>query len=141
MMEVIAALRAQPNTKIWPSARTALTCIKERPAGRAVSNASTRPVPPDSSQRKPSIRNWHDAMSKFRTAAPLLALLVFASCADETSGVTSIGPRTFGAARGVDMARDARDNLNELKQSRLDFIARYYRDPASRWPTLSASEA
>ena len=26
-------------------------------------------------------------------------------------------------------------------ESRLDFVARYYRDPASRWPTLSAEEA
>ena len=81
-------------------------------------------------------------MWKFRKVAPLLALLVLASCADETSrGVTSIGSHAFGRARGIDMATDARDHLNELKHSRLDFIARYYRDPASRWPTLSVREA
>jgi hypothetical protein len=39
------------------------------------------------------------------------------------------------------MPTDARDVSNELKSSRLDFIARYYRDPASRWPALSAAEA
>src|SRR5260370_42638038 len=81
-------------------------------------------------------------MWKFKKVAPLLALLVLASCDDETSrGVAAIGSRTFGRARGIDMATDAPDNLTELKHSRLDFIARYYRDPASRWPTLSAREA
>jgi Rv2525c-like, glycoside hydrolase-like domain len=81
-------------------------------------------------------------MWAFRKVAPLLVLLALASCADETSrGVASIGSRTFGSARGIDMATDARDNSNELKHSGLDFVARYYRDPASRWPTLSASEA
>ena len=39
------------------------------------------------------------------------------------------------------MASDARDVSGELKGSGLDFVARYYRDPASRWPTLSAAEA
>ena len=96
---------------------------------------------PDSS-RKAGVGDWTFWMWTFRKVAPLLALLVLASCADETSrGVTSIRSHTFGRARGIDMATDARDNLNELKHSRLDFIARYYRDPASRWPTLSAREA
>jgi hypothetical protein len=31
--------------------------------------------------------------------------------------------------------------LNELKEGRVDFVARYYRTPESRWPPLSASEA
>ncbi|MGH7062149.1 MAG: glycoside hydrolase domain-containing protein, partial [Stellaceae bacterium] len=44
-------------------------------------------------------------------------------------------------AQGIDLARDARDYSQELKGSRLDFVARYYRDPTSRWPTLSAAEA
>ena len=34
-----------------------------------------------------------------------------------------------------------RDVSQELKGSGLHFVARYYRDPASRWPTLSAEEA
>ncbi|MGH7047987.1 MAG: DUF1906 domain-containing protein [Stellaceae bacterium] len=31
--------------------------------------------------------------------------------------------------------------MNELQDGRLEFVARYYRDLASRWPTLSAGEA
>ncbi len=50
-------------------------------------------------------------------------------------------PRPPGLARGIDLPIDSRDVSNELKGSRLDFIARYYRDPASRWPALSAEEA
>src|SRR5947209_7302376 len=42
---------------------------------------------------------------------------------------------------GIDLPTDASDVLNELKEKRLGFVARYYRNPASRWPTLSASEA
>jgi hypothetical protein len=39
------------------------------------------------------------------------------------------------------MATDARDVSLELKSSGLDFVGRYYRDPTSRWPTLSPGEA
>ena len=46
-----------------------------------------------------------------------------------------------GPARGIDMATDARDVAMELKGSSVDFVARYYRHPTSRWPTLSAEEA
>jgi hypothetical protein len=42
---------------------------------------------------------------------------------------------------GVDLPTDASDVLGELKTSQLDFVARYYRDPTSRWPGLTASEA
>jgi hypothetical protein len=44
-------------------------------------------------------------------------------------------------AQGVDLPTDASDVLTELRGSRLDFVARYYRDPASRWPPLTAAEA
>jgi hypothetical protein len=44
-------------------------------------------------------------------------------------------------AQGIDLPIDARDVSMELKGRRLDFVARYYRDPASRWPALSADEA
>jgi hypothetical protein len=44
-------------------------------------------------------------------------------------------------ARGIDLPTDARDVSLELKDSHLDFVARYYRDPTSRWPALSAAEA
>lgn len=47
-----------------------------------------------------------------------------------------------GMARGIDMATDARDVAMELQgAARPDFVARYYRDPASHWPGLSAPEA
>jgi hypothetical protein len=49
--------------------------------------------------------------------------------------------RARGPAQGIDLPNDARDYSQELKGSHLDFVARYYRDPASRWPTLSAAEA
>lgn len=43
--------------------------------------------------------------------------------------------------QGIDLPTDASDVLNELKASRVGFVARYYRQPESRWPALSASEA
>lgn len=45
------------------------------------------------------------------------------------------------SGRGIDLPTDASDVLNELKEGRVDFVARYYRAPESRWPALSASEA
>jgi Domain of unknown function (DUF1906) len=39
------------------------------------------------------------------------------------------------------MATDSSDVLGELKASRVDFVARYYRDPDSSWPPLSPREA
>jgi len=70
----------------------------------------------------------------------LLALIVLAGCASAPPPVVEQTP-PVGFAAGIDMPTDARDHAMELKSSRLDFVARYYRDPASRWPTLSAEEA
>jgi hypothetical protein len=39
------------------------------------------------------------------------------------------------------MATDASVGLGELAASRVDFVARYYREPESRWPALSIGEA
>jgi len=50
-------------------------------------------------------------------------------------------PPAAGSARGIDLPIDSRDVSSELRGSGVDFVARYYRDPASRWPTLSAEEA
>ncbi|MBV8779404.1 MAG: DUF1906 domain-containing protein [Alphaproteobacteria bacterium] len=50
-------------------------------------------------------------------------------------------PSIGGLAQGVDLPTDASDVLSEIKGSRIDFVARYYRDPSSRWPPLSAAEA
>jgi len=71
----------------------------------------------------------------------LFPVLVLAACAGEPPPVVVAAPKAVGLARGIDLPIDARDVSNELKESRLDFVARYYRDPASRWPTLSAEEA
>jgi hypothetical protein len=71
----------------------------------------------------------------------LLAVLVLAACSSEPPPLVVEAPRPAGLARGIDLPIDARDVSLELKESHLDFVARYYRDPASRWPALSAEEA
>ena len=44
-------------------------------------------------------------------------------------------------ANGLDLATDAGSVINAILGANLDFVARYYRNPTSRWPSLSASEA
>jgi hypothetical protein len=46
-----------------------------------------------------------------------------------------------GSGQGIDLATDVSERLDELKQNRLEFVARYYRPPESRWPALSVGEA
>ena len=50
-------------------------------------------------------------------------------------------PSSVGSGQGLDLATDASEVVNELKNSGVEFVARYYREPTSRWPALSASEA
>jgi hypothetical protein len=76
----------------------------------------------------------------------LLALLapiglVLAGCGGKEPPLLALGSAGSGAARGIDIPTDARDVSQELKGSGLHFVARYYRDPASRFPPLSAEEA
>jgi glycoside hydrolase-like protein len=71
----------------------------------------------------------------------LLAVLVLAACTSEPPPPIVEASPPAGFARGIDLPTDARDVSLELKGSHLDFVARYYRDPASRWPALSAAEA
>jgi len=77
---------------------------------------------------------------------PILPALLLCACVDQrapdrvASGANFAEPRSLDAARGIDLPTDGSDFLNELKSSRLDFVARYYRDPASHWPTLSGRE-
>lgn len=73
----------------------------------------------------------------------LLPLVVLAGCSDAPPPPlpVAVTPPLPGFAQGIDMPRDARDVAMELKGSHLDFVARYYRDPASHWPTLTAAEA
>jgi hypothetical protein len=72
----------------------------------------------------------------------VLFMLTLAACSETPSPVAELPrPARIGPPQGIDTPIDARDVSNELKSTRLDFVARYYRDPASRWPTLSAAEA
>jgi hypothetical protein len=72
---------------------------------------------------------------------PLVLLLVLAGCHNAPQAPVVAAAAPPGPARGIDLPTDARDVSHELKDSHLDFVARYYRDPASRWPALSAEEA
>jgi len=72
--------------------------------------------------------------------ALMLVLLAVAGCANEPLPVAAV-PSRAGAPQGIDIAIDSRDVSNELRSRRVDFVARYYRDPGSRWPALSAGEA
>lgn len=74
-------------------------------------------------------------------SAPILVALLLAACHGEPGAGLTVEPPHVGPARGIDLPIDASDVINELRDSRLDFVARYYRDPTSRWPPLSASEA
>jgi hypothetical protein len=72
----------------------------------------------------------------------LLLILALAACQSEPLPVAEAPPPVRpGPPMGIDIPTDARDVSGELASSGLDFIARYYRDPQSRWPTLSAAEA
>lgn len=51
-------------------------------------------------------------------------------------------PRSSGYAHGIDMAADSSDVAAELQgRPWLQFVARYYRDPSSRFPALTPDEA
>jgi hypothetical protein len=74
------------------------------------------------------------------TIDPALAIGPVPTIAPPRSIGSAIGS-TIGSTQGIDLPTDASDVLNELKDSPLAFVARYYRDPTSRWPALSAREA
>lgn len=71
-----------------------------------------------------------------------LSMLLLIGCQSRTPAPSVVleQPRNIGPARGIDLPTDASDVLNELRESKVDFVARYYRDPASRWPALNANE-
>lgn len=72
---------------------------------------------------------------------PIFAALVLAACeATPPPVVASAPPLAANTIRGVDVAIDSTTLVNEIKHARLNFVARYYRDPASRWPALSPRE-
>ena len=80
-------------------------------------------------------------MRPIKLALSFTALLL-AGCQSEPTSPPAITevPRSAGPAWGIDLPTDASDVLGELTTIPLAFVARYYRDPASRWPTLTASE-
>jgi Domain of unknown function (DUF1906) len=76
-----------------------------------------------------------------RKLALAVALSTLVACQEAPPPIVAAAPPPSAYAHGIDMATDARNYSQELKASRLDFVARYYRDPTSRWPALSAAEA
>ena len=79
---------------------------------------------------------------KLRNLAPIAAALLLAACQSAPPPPrVAAQPRYTGPAQGIDLPTDASDALNEIRDSKLDFVARYYRSPISRWPTLTAAEA
>jgi hypothetical protein len=79
---------------------------------------------------------------KLARLGPLFAALIVAGCAavpPPPPPLPAISLPKWG--QGVDLATDSSDVLNELKSNHVDFVARYYRNPDSRWPPLSPSEA
>ncbi len=67
--------------------------------------------------------------------------LVLAGCGGKDVSPLAVGAAGPGLSRGIDMATDSRDVSQEIKSSDVHFVARYYRDPASRLPPLTAEEA
>jgi hypothetical protein len=79
-------------------------------------------------------------LPKFSTVFP--ALLLAACHQPPIPPPAAIEPPVLvRSGQGVDLATDSSDVLNELQASGLNFVARYYREPDSRWPPLSAGEA
>ncbi len=76
--------------------------------------------------------------------APIFTALITTACHSPSglapSQAIDLAPNN-GSGHGIDLPIDASDVLMELQQSRMNFVARYYREPESRWPPLSASEA
>ncbi len=82
-------------------------------------------------------------MLRGRNLAASLLVLLLAACGAPPPPLPPPLPSVarIPGINGVDLPTDASDVLGELRTSRLDFVARYYRDPSSRWPPLTAAEA
>ena len=78
---------------------------------------------------------------RLATVVQLFSVLLLAACQNQPALVAANAPRASGAAYGIDIPTDSSDVLNELKSGQINFVARYYRKPDSRWPTLTAVEA
>ncbi len=75
--------------------------------------------------------------------APVFTALILTACHSPPSPPPRAiaVPPSIGSGQGIDLPTDASDVLIELQQRPVEFVARYYREPQSRWPPLSASEA
>jgi len=79
--------------------------------------------------------------------AAIFQALVLAGCSDPPDPPPALPSQTptllpqAGQGVGIDMPTDASDVAYELKDANVEFVARYYRDPDSKWPPLSPSEA
>ncbi len=80
---------------------------------------------------------------RFRKLLLLLPAVLLAACSTPRTAPTIVqNPQSSGYASGIDMPTDASDVLGQLQgRPGLQFVARYYRDPSSRWPSLSPAEA
>jgi Rv2525c-like, glycoside hydrolase-like domain len=79
---------------------------------------------------------------KLAKLAPLFPGLMLMACQGLPSPPPAIElPARIGSGQGIDVPTDASDVLMDLEGSGVEFVARYYREPGSRWPALSASEA
>ena len=84
---------------------------------------------------------------KLISLAAIFQALVLAGCSDPPDPPPAFPSQTpalpLRAAQGVgiDIPTDASDVAYELKDANVEFVARYYRDPDSKWSPLSPSEA
>jgi hypothetical protein len=82
---------------------------------------------------------------QYRRLAPIFLEIILAACSARRPALPPPPPQTIdlpkGSGQGIDLATDVSEGLDELKANRVDFVARYYRPPESRWPALSPGEA
>lgn len=78
---------------------------------------------------------------KIKNLVLLLPLAVLVGCANGDPRPVAQQPRIPARSQGIDVATDAGHVAQYIKSNGLDFVARYYRKPDSRWPALSANEA
>jgi len=80
---------------------------------------------------------------RLRQFVVLLSAVLVAACSTPQVAPTIVEPApSSGYARGIDMAIDSSDVVAEMQgRPWLQFVARYYRDPSSRYPALSVEEA
>lgn len=76
-----------------------------------------------------------------KNLALCLPLLLLVGCTNADPVPIAQQPRIPARSQGVDLATDAGRVAQYIKSNGLDFVARYYRTPGSRWPALSANEA